>query len=404
MNKYSALLALLSVLFFSNCGNDTTTYNDESDTDSTSILATDVTVNSLTETTDYISSGFTFLSPEQIDLNLQAVGGDDYTEVYGFNVPSANRASGFVWYGDDETSAEWRPQGIAGYTNGSEKYLLVSWYAQTSSYQGARITLIDINPDSNTYLQYRHILLVQNTISSSTSYTQLTTFAPLDIHAGGMACYKNQLYVASTDLGIRVFDLDKIIEVISSNADTKCGVDSNGDAYAFGYKYILPQTGYYKIEGASPYSTIQLNYEENELWTAQYYAKSNTTITPKAFGFPMDSSGTLSESGQKEIAPRNSLFTNYNAYGMQGIFRKGDSTWLSCTGAPESFNSTARLIRYKDGDVNSEQYVWPYGAESLYYDADTDYLWCLTEYEVNGGNNEEHNNRCVFAVKFEQYQ
>lgn len=408
MNKNIWVSLFIIPFFFSNCSSDdnsSSVTGSGSPSDTIAAFATNVVVDSLTETTNYISSNsISFLSPTNISLDLQAVGGDDYTQVYGFNVPVANRATGFKWSGDDETSGQWRPQGIAVYSVGSAKFLLVSWYAQTLGYQGSRLSIVDINPNSSTYLKYNHILLVQDSISASSSYTQLNAFAPLNIHVGGIACVKNKLYIASTSLGIRVFDLSKIIEVSTTNASSKCGVDGSGNAYAFGYKYILPQTGYYEIDGANPFSTVQVNAEGTELWTAQYYSKSSSTVYPKAYGFPIDDSGNLKTTGTKVITPRNSYFTNNCAYGMQGIFRKGNSTWLSCTDQPASFNSTARLIKYRDGFLDSEKFQWPYGAESLCYDAGDDYLWSLTEYEVNGGNNGSMDNRCVFAVKFANYQ
>ncbi len=157
------------------------------------------------------------------------------------------------------------------------RYLLVSWYAKDeAAFKGSRITLIDISPSSSTYLTYRHILLVQPDIPASvTDYSQYASYAPLNVHAGGMAYFKGKLYISSTNLGVRVFDLNKIIEV--STGDTtndKCGKDSNGNLFAFNYRYILPQTGYQKINNANPFSTIQVNDEGTQFWTGQYYSGS----------------------------------------------------------------------------------------------------------------------------------
>ena len=212
---------------------------------------------SYSNTSSYINSGFSFLDPSQLNKNRTAVGGDAYTEVYGFNVPEANRARGIRWNSDDETTALWRPQGIAGFEKNGIRYLVVTWYARNGgSYKGSRITLMDISPGSGTYLKYRHILLVQPNVPSSVSdYTQFDTYAPLKIHAGGVAYFNDKLYIASTNLGLRVFDLSKIIEVTTGTASgTSCGETPDGTLYAFNYRYILPQVEYYDINGgANPF-------------------------------------------------------------------------------------------------------------------------------------------------------
>ncbi|MCF2219081.1 MULTISPECIES: hypothetical protein [Chryseobacterium] len=372
--------------------------------------AADVSVNAYTDTSAYINSGFSFLNPSQIDKNRQAIGGSAYTEVYGFNIPEENRVRGIRWNTDDETTSLWRPQGISGFTKDGVRYLLVSWYAKDEAeFKGSRITLIDISPSSSTYLTYRHILLVQPDIpAGTTGYSQYGSYAPLNVHAGGIAYFKGKIYLSSTNLGVRVFDLNKIIEVSSGDTtNDKCGKDSNGNLFAFNYRYILPQTGYQKINNANPFSTIQVNDEGTQFWTGQYYSGSaDASIVPKVFGFPVDTNGRLQNTGIVTVTPKNSLFTDNHAHGIQGVFRKGNRTWLSCTGSPSnSYGSNARLARYTDGADDTVRFRWPYGAESLYYESQYNYLWSLTEYEPNAGaQNGSQVNRCIFAVDFSKYE
>ncbi|WBX97382.1 hypothetical protein [Chryseobacterium gambrini] len=372
--------------------------------------AADVSVNAYTDTSAYINSGFSFLNPSQIDKNRQAIGGSAYTEVYGFNIPEENRVRGIRWNTDDETTSLWRPQGISGFTKDGVRYLLVSWYAKDEAeFKGSRITLIDISPSSSTYLTYRHILLVQPDIpAGTTGYSQYGSYAPLNVHAGGIAYFKGKIYLSSTNLGVRVFDLNKIIEVSTGDStNDKCGKDSNGKLFAFNYRYILPQTGYQKINNANPFSTIQVNDEGTQFWTGQYYSGSaDASIVPKVFGFPVDTNGRLQNTGIVTVTPKNSLFTDNHAHGIQGVFRKGNRTWLSCTGSPSnSYGSNARLARYTDGADDTVRFRWPYGAESLYYESQYNYLWSLTEYEPNAGaQNGSQVNRCIFAVDFSKYE
>lgn len=418
MKRNIVRLLLASCLFAVACQKNNLTEEQASTTSQkkNSLMATAAetsaaaSVNAYTNTSTYINTGFTFLNPTQVDKNRVAIGGSAYTEVYGFNVPEENRVRGIRWNEDDETTSIWRPQGIAGFSRNGVRYLLVSWYAKDAAEsKGSRITLIDISPSSATYLTYRHILLVQPTLPTGTlDYTQYGTYAPLNVHAGGIAYFNGKIYLSSTSLGLRVFDLDKIIEVTSgTGTETKCGKDASGNLYAFNYRYILPQIGYYKINDADPFSTVQVNYENNQLWTGQYYAGSaDASIVPKIFGFPINTAGELQNSGIQTVIPKNSLFTSDHAHGIQGVFRKGNRTWLSCTGSPsESYGSTARLARYTDGDTNTVRYRWPYGAESLYFEAQYGYLWSLTEFEPNAGaKNGSQVNRCIFAVDFSKYE
>jgi hypothetical protein len=371
-----------------------------------------ITVEPYADRSSYIA-GLPYLNPTQIDLNRQATGGSAYTKVFGFNIPEENQARGILWSNtsstDDERTNLWRPQGITGFTKNGVRYLLIAWYARNSeAYNGSRVSLLDISPSSSNYLKYRHIILVQNIIpEQSSDYTQYGTFAPLNSHCGGMAYFNDKIYIASTSLGVRVFDINKIIEVnTESGSGTKCGEDSNGNLYAFGYRYILPQVGFYDINGgANPFSGLQLNEEGNEIWTCQYFdGSSDASIVPKIYGFPINSSGTMLNTGIEVQTPKNSLFTSSHAHGMQGIFRKGTRTWLSCTGSPSlSYGSTARLARYTDGDTNTTRFRWPYGSEGLYYEPAYDYLWSLTEFEPDL-NTLGQINRCIFAVHFANYE
>lgn len=368
-------------------------------------------VGTYTPTNSYINSGFNFLHLASVNKNRTAIGGDAYTNVYGFNVPEENRVRGIRWDVGDEETAYWRPQGLAGFTKNGVRYLIVSWYGQgTYESKGSRISIIDISPSSSTYLTYRHVLLVQpNLPTGTTNYTQYGTYAPLEVHAGGMAVHQDKLYIASTNLGMRIFDLSKVIEVTTgTGTDEKCGKDANGNLYAFNYRYIMPQVATQKINNASPFSSVQINFEKNELWTCQYIASSEAaTVVPKIFGFPINASGDFLQTTVKTVIPQNSLFTDSHAHGMQGIFRKGNKTWLSSTGSPSlSYGSNARLARYTDGADDTVRFRWPYGAEALYYEESLDYLWSLTEYEPNapGKANGSQPNRCIFAVDFSKYQ
>jgi len=360
-------------------------------------------------------SSYGFKTPDQLTLNRDG-STSGYTSVYGFNIPAANQVTGFKWNSGDEQTNEWRPQGIGGFTWGTKKFLVVSWYGVdpgtiagvANQHKGVRISLVDItNMNSVTY---RHILLVQNKANmsnaslykASNAYTQLGAFCPVTIHAGGVTCHAGKLFVADTKLGMRVFDLTKFISVQGDDTETSCGQETNGDLKAFNYGYILPQTGYYKITNANPFSCIELGEgataASKYLWTAQYIEPSETTV-PQVFGFSVNDAGQVSTTTQPTIiTPIDNDSTR--VHGIQGVFRMGNKTFMSTTGNSSYEGSTGRLTRYNDGTAAGTRYRWPHGAEDLYRDAATGYLWCLTEYETEKYGKD---NRCVFAVRVSDY-
>lgn len=361
-------------------------------------------------------SSYGFKTPDQLSLNRDAAT-SGYTGVYGFNIPAANQVTGFKWNSGDEQTNEWRPQGITGFTWGSKKFLLVTWYGVgpddiagvNNQHKGVRLALVDITNMSS--ITYRLILLVQNKANMSNSslykasntYTQLGSFCPVTIHAGGVAYYAGKIYVADTKLGMRVFDLSKFVAAQGDDTETRIGMETNGDLKAFNYGYILPQTGYYKITNASPFSCIELgegtNGTDKYFWTAQYITSDETT-TPQVFGFPVNTAGQVSTSTQPTvITPIDN--TSGNVYGIQGVFRSGTQTFMTTTGNSSYEGSTARLVRYNDGTTAGTRYRWPHGAEDLFRDAATGYLWNLTEYETSKYGQD---NRCVFAVRLADYK
>jgi hypothetical protein len=376
--------------------NVTVTYKDESSF-----------VNSL--------SSYGFKTPAQVSLNRSGTT-SGYTSVYGFNLPTDRRVKGFKWNSGDEQTIEWRPQGITGFQWSGKNFLVVTWYGigpsdiegVNNQHKGVRVSLVDITNMSN--ITYRHILLVQNKANmsnaelykSSNSYVQLGSFAPVTIHAGGVACYAGKIYVADTRLGIRVFDLAKLIQVAGDDSGTRIGKESDGTLKAFGYGYVLPQTGYYKITNASPFSCIELGEGKTStdkmLWTGQYIT-AGSTIVPKVYGFHLNAQGQIVTTPQPEvITPIDN--DNGNVYGIQGVYRAGSKTFMATTGNSSFEGSTARLVRYNDGASAGTRYRWPHGAEDLYLEQSTGYLWNLSEYETSKYGVD---NRAVFAVRLSDY-
>ncbi|WP_257669330.1 hypothetical protein [Parapedobacter tibetensis] len=371
------------------------------------VPAPDVSV-AYTDESNFVSSlsSYGFQTPTQVNLNRVGTT-SGYNAVYGFNIPANRQAAGFKWNKGDQDTEEWRPQGITGFQWGGKRFLLVTWYGRESyAHKGVRISLVDITNMNN--ITYRHLLLVQDInngfYNGSDGYQQLGDFAPVRVHAGGVAYYNQKIYVASTSLGIRVFDLNKIIPASGDATKNRIGRNTDGTLQAFDYRYIVPQTGYYRIRNASPFSCIAVGDGPGSgdgLWTGQYITTS-TGGTPKVFGFPLNASGQIASSPSPEmVAPKdNETGNNGPVYNIQGVYRKATTTFMAVTGKSQYEGSTARLVRYTDGDNAGYRWRWPHGAEDLYLEKSTGYLWNLTEYETSQYGRE---NRCVFAVRLSDY-
>lgn len=352
-----------------------------------------------------------FISIPNLNLNRVATT-KDYEKTDDFNIQEEHNPWGFIWDDGDQETEKWYPQGIDGNASsdlcGNNKWLVASWYGKEDEnygYKGARISFINISDPNN--IKYRHVLLVEQYVEPDTKlknkYTQYNEYKPIyhyddkgnqiALHAGGIAWYKNFLYVVDTNEGIRVFDLSKIFE-INDEDKNKCGLQGE-KSYAFGYKYALPQIGIYNITGAKPYSCISLeNINGNlKLWTAQY----KTTGTAKMFGFDLKEDGkidTTKEVQEYEIKNSDGKSGIKDVNHVQGVYREGNNTWISRTGFPTSYKgSKARLVTQEGSDMAIRR-RWPNGAEDLYCDHKTKQLWNLTEHPKN---------RVVFKVDMSTY-
>jgi len=348
---------------------------------------------------------------DAIDLNRQA---EQRRAADGFNISAVHKPRLWQWSKPDDTTLTWRPQGITGSRElGSPErpsWLAVSWYGrkeQGNAHQGVRISLLDYERGSPSFLEYRHVLLVQDARNvkspdlfplpdSASRYRQHDGFAPVPVHAGGIAWVGDHLYVADTALGFRVFDLTRIHAVQADPSRSRCG-RNNGRLYAFDYRYVLPEIGYYRMAGTAPNSFISVGTGANGrcLWTGQYLKKS-TTRPSTLFGWPLRPDGQIDTSrAVEEVKPDDS---GARAYNIQGAYRAGGATWLSVTGRSTHKRSTARLISQAPKQKGL-RWRWPHGAEDLYLEADTGTLWCLTEYSARESSGE----RFVFGVSFPTY-
>lgn len=147
--------------------------------------------------------------------------------------------------GDSATRA-WFPQGITGSGDATADGLwngrrvrLVSWYRKA----GASNVRISFVRDDGTY---RHVLLVVPNGAGTPDYR------PVHAHAGGIAWYGDKLYVAATGRGVRVFDVDDIIDLGKARNGSTSRPDlvglHDGVYHGNGYRYVMPQVGSYVLD------------------------------------------------------------------------------------------------------------------------------------------------------------
>ena len=305
---------------------------------------------------------------------------DDWSRATGF-------ARGFTWNSGDDDVDYWFPQGItgtfdadpSGVVDGYEG-VLVSWHydpdaAGTSYDKGVRVSFADVS--SSGAVTYRHALLVEPTGSAADP-----DFAAVEVHAGGIAWLGSLLYVADTSNGLRVFDMDRILEV-STDDEAAIGCDGSS-CRAYNYKYVIPQVSRYAMPACGcdvSFSFVGLDRSSSppSLVTGEYDAD---TISGQLLRWPLDEATGLLEGGAYTAASEAYVGQQDR---IQGAASHDGQWWLSC-----SSQSGSNGLLYDVTTSGSDAYSWPYGPEDLAVDEGNGWLWSVTEHEGS---------RVVFAVE-----
>ncbi|MCX4534865.1 hypothetical protein OHA79_19330 [Streptomyces sp. NBC_00841] len=241
---------------------------------------------------------------------------------------------------DDSTSQEWIPQAVTGVSDAKDNELwgTASDITMFGSYdnwnpgrdsndnsigdcneaelkahdscneKGVRVTFVQRRADGT--VKYRHVLLgwLYENSADHISYDALhADEKPLQagIHAGGMVWYGNYLYVADTMNGIRVFSMEKIMDLdpdgdptthddmgadtdgvhTTSNVEDKTKVGRQNNVwYSYGYRYVMPQVASWKFKSPQ-YNASKYSSGAPISWCTDYGA-------PKASYLSLDRSTT----------------------------------------------------------------------------------------------------------------
>ena len=317
----------------------------------------------------------------------------------------------------DLDTVKWRPQGIAcdlhANRNGrNRKYIIVSWYNYNDNVDGGdygtRLSFINIDT-----WEYRHVLLVQPTGNDK-------VFEAAKGHAGGIAWYGDYIYVAYTDVGFQVYNINHLIRAKDNPDKDKVGVYSDG-FYAYDYKYFLPLTGtnqftVHKGKECDPV-IINVHKDDDDFGLPKFSFVSvvrGNSKTPDCLlsgefdncpghtswlsKWALDSSGLLNPFIEQPFGIKE---FNLDIGSVQGAAEALGFFWFSQSTNPDGPSILHQLSRKAQiGHSGQAKYPgWPMGAEDLDFDDSDNSLWCLTEYE----SDKDHGKRKIFNIDLAAY-
>ncbi len=294
------------------------------------------------------------------------------------NAPGVTRA--YQWQSGDESVAYWTPQGITGSFDGSsdglingKKLVIVSWYYTMANDpgstvdKGVRLAIADVtNPAAPTY---RFALLATPTLVNG-----VPTFAPVKVHAGGLAWIGNRLYVPVTTGGFRVFDLTRILKV-DGLADS-LGPDSDGHYNAYSYAYVIPELERYTTPLCDQiFSFVSLDRTSTpiSLISGEYDAAS---IHGRLYRWPLETTGDL----QRVTGPAGTRIVPSNAWFLDESHIQGglahDATVFLSSSRPAG--SAGELDRTGENRTTT-RIGWSDSPEDLAFDSQGVGIWSLSE-------------------------
>jgi hypothetical protein len=293
---------------------------------------------------------------------------------------------GFTWNVSDFTTEPWWPQGISGTSDAygfdppdSRRHIVASSYHKeddASKNKGARVSFFDITDDDS--IHYRHALLVKPIrLEDGTP-----SFESINTHAGGIVWFQNYIYVAQTGSGLRVFDLDQIIEVNTGGSESFLGIDGNGDYRAYNYRYVIPEVSRYKRCDTcccARFSFVGMDRSEMGLVTGEYTGADDDGRLIKWW---LDE-----DTGRLRDFNDDGLITPYTAYfhglrGAQGAVSYQGRYWVSSNYEEGGSIHTGYLYTGRP-DESLVGHGHTFGTEDLYYSIYDDYIWGLGEMPAN---------------------
>jgi hypothetical protein len=316
----------------------------------------------------------------------------------------------FCWDPGDSKVAYWVPQGLTGSSDadddglwGDKRFIAVSWHydktkAGTSMDKGVRISLVDRATG-----KYRHVLLVQPTRTATPNFTAVP------IHAGGLAWLGHYLYVADTGSGMRVFDMDRILEV---DAGEDAIGRQGGAYYAYTYQYVVPQVATYKqatVISESPcvpqpnamcFSSLSLDRSTtpDTLVAGEYRNERSADASidgGRVVRYPVAADTRKLVLASGKAVPRDAVTVPKS--NVQGVQTWKDRYYL---GRSSAYKHSFMYSGLPNGTAPAKS--WAIGGEDLYHEHGAGItagrLWTVTEHAYNDDTGALIDRRAVFAV------
>ncbi|WP_140403896.1 MULTISPECIES: hypothetical protein [unclassified Nocardioides] len=262
-------------------------------------------------------------------VGLAAVLGDLDRRLRRTVAPCRSRHRAWTWDAVDRRDPAWWPQGVSP---GPEPRILgVTWYATGG---GSRLSVLDLEAR-----RYRHVTLVRPTAEG---------YAPLRVHAGGLAWSGTTLHVAATKAGLWVADTGDVLR-------TEAG-------------YVLPVRHRLAVTGATG-EPLRFSFvstvpdRPGELVVGEYGDRRQTRRLVHL----------ATDGGPIEVvdAPGGGVLR------AQGVVRTGDSYVFTASHGPWTPGS---LWTGRPGAYRERRWAVPMGPEDLAASADGRHLWTVTEH------------------------
>jgi hypothetical protein len=294
---------------------------------------------------------------------------------------------GLRWQPDDDTIEHWIPQGVTGSADANDtglvdgkRVFLSSWYnrppAGTAS-KGVRIAFLD--PAA---AKYRFALLVVPKGAEATP-----SFAPLDLHAGGIVWFRDMLYVADTSRGFRVFDLRHILRVAVDRDEMGCAA---GTCRAGQYRYVIPQVGSYLTRSTCgmrfSFASLDRGSGAPALISGEYCTDGTcaTPLSGRLYRWRLDPATGLLEATRSW--PTKAFLMGHRQ--VQGAAARSDIYYLS-----SSSPAGRRGVLHRVTTGRSATSRWNDNAEAVMIDRASDQLVSQSE----------HSPRVLFGVRRSAY-
>ncbi|MFH8773445.1 hypothetical protein [Streptomyces sp. NPDC017958] len=291
---------------------------------------------------------------------------------------------------DDATDPDWTPQGISGTedaqpgvgTVDGHKAIAFSWHEGPpgGAGMGTRLSFLDTAPDSNKYI---HVLLVVPNASG-------TDYSEVSIHAGGIAWYRNYIFVTANQGGLHVFDTTNLLQLArnskgSTSKNCPTGRQEPGGKYCGrGYDYLLPEIGRWNNPNSATtrYDSMAL---ERAPGSAPVFLTSEYRTS--SVGQVVRWTDTDLTSFQGTIHPFRAWFQPVRY--VQGAFSRG--CYYFNTGGGGSGNRDLVFANATGSHMTPVSQTGGRGLQDLYWLRSVEQLWTLTEFPGDG-------NRVLYGV------